>query len=547
MTAGGRRRASLCFLLAIALAGVVPAAGYEDLAGGGIASQGRTADLVPVPVPELADVDRVVADQLAEARRAFEGEVSRPGQSDEGRAESYGVLGQLYHAYELLDAARASYLNAVALAPADARWRHLLADVLRRQGLADAAAEQSLAASTLDPLGLAAMVRLGEVRLEVGRLDEAEEAFRAAVDVSPAAPSALAGLGQVALARRDYRRAATYLEAALRAVPGANRLHYSLAMAYRGMGELELAERHLELRGTVGLRPPDPLVDQLEEMRVGERVHLVRGRVAFSAGRFEEAAALFGTAVRAEPASVRARVNLGAVLARTGDLDGAVEQLVAALELAPGHAAASFNLGSLLLEAGRPGEAVGHLHNALRDQPEDAEGRLLLARALAESGEDEASLEHYQRAAALDPGSEAAVLGGAAAVVRLGRYGLARSVLEAGHRRLPESVAVAFALGRILAACPDLGLRDGARALGLAVEAYEAAATPRHAQLVAQALAELGRCEEAVSWQRQVVEAALAAGEPEVAGRLTADLEHYRSSRPCRPPGVEPAEESHPG
>ncbi len=541
MTTGGRHRASLCFLLAIALGGVVPAAGYEDLAGGDIASQGRTADLVPVPAPELADVDRVVADQLAEARRAFEEEVSSPGQSDEGRAESYGVLGQLYHAYELLDAARASYLNAVALAPADARWRHLLADVLRRQGLADAAAEQYLAASTLDPLGLAAMVRLGEVRLEVGRLDEAEEAFRAA------APSALAGLGQVALARRDYRRAATYLEAALRAVPGANRLHYSLAMAYRGMGELELAERHLELRGTVGLRPPDPLVDQLEEMRVGERVHLVRGRVAFSAGRFEEAAALFGTAVRAEPTSVRARVNLGAALARTGDLEGAVEQLVAALELAPGHAAASFNLGSLLLEAGRPGEAVGHLHNALRDQPEDAEGRLLLARALAESGEDEASLEHYQRAAALDPGSEAAVLGGAAALVRLGRFGQARSVLEAGHRRLPEDVAVAFALGRILAACPDLGLRDGARALGLAVEVYEAAPTPRHAQLVAQALAEFGRCEEAVSWQRQVVEAALAAGEPDVAGRLSADLEHYRTVRPCRPPGALPAEESHPG
>jgi tetratricopeptide (TPR) repeat protein len=141
----------------------------------------------------------------------------------------------------------------------------------------------------------------------------------------------------------------TYLEAALRAVPAANRLHYNLAMAYRGLGEMEKAKAHLERRGTVGLRPPDPLVDELQELTLGERVHLVRGRMAFAAERYGEAAALFQEAVDADPTSVRSRVNLGTALARSGDREGALAQYRKALELDPTMVEAWVNLGGVLL------------------------------------------------------------------------------------------------------------------------------------------------------------------------------------------------------
>lgn len=492
--------------------------------------------LVEVPVPELVDVDQVVADQVAAARGEFDAEIATPGLPDVRLAEAYGGLGQLYHAYELLDAAAPSYHNATLLAPTDARWRHLLADVLRQQGLPDAAAEQYLAAWTLDPFDFAALVRLGEVQLEVGRLDEAESAFRSALELMPAAPSAMAGLGQVALARRDYGRAVTYLEAALRAVPAANRLHYNLAMAYRGLGDMDKAKAHLERRGTVGLRPPDPLVDELQELTLGERVHLVRGRMAFAAERYGEAAALFQEAVDADPTSVRSRVNLGTALARTGDSEGALAQYRKALELEPGNPVAGFNLGSLLVESDRAAEAVEPLQAAVRANPNDPEARLLLARALVARGDDEASLEHFQRTAELDPSSEAAVIGGAAALVRLERYAMARSVLEAGHQRLPTSGTIAFSLARILAACPDPDLRDGERALELAYQIYNAAPNPRHAQLIAQSLAQLDRCEEAAEWQRQVVEAAVASGAEGVIESVTAELSYYRSHpSACKP------------
>lgn len=490
-----------------------------------------------IPTPELVDVDEVVAEQLAEARREFDAVIADPALALDRLADSYGAMGQLYHAYELFDPAAASYRNAIALAPMDARWHHLLADVLRRQRLPDAAAEAYQAAWTLDPFDFAALVRLGEVQLEVGRLDEAESAFRSALQLIPAASSALAGLGQVALARRDFERAVSYLEAALRAVPEANRLHYPLAMAYRGLGDMEQAKQHLELRGSVGLKPPDPLVDELESLTRGERVPLVRGRVAFAAGRFEEAAELFRQAVEAEPTSVVSRVNLGTALARLGDTEGAIEQYRRTLELDPEYGLASYNLGSLLVAAGRPAEAVEPLEVAVRQTPNDAEAQLLLARALAARGDDEAALEHFRKTFELDPLSEDAVVGGAATLVRLERYGIARSVLESGLERMPSSGRIAFSLARILAVGPDPDLRDGQRALELAYQIYNAAPNPRHAQLIAQSLAQLDRCEEAAEWQRQVYDAGVDQGvADEILGAVRRSLERYGSGPPCAEP-----------
>ena len=129
-----------------------------------------------------------------------------------------------------------------------------------------------------------------------------------------------------------------------------------------------------------------------------------------------------------------------------------------------------------------------------------------------------------------------AVTGGAAALVRLRQYSRATSVLDAGHKRSPDSGAIAFALARLLAACPDEEVRDGERALELARTIYSSRPNPRHAQLIAQSLAELDRCEEAAEWQQRVVEAAVEDGATEALPALRADLEEYLGGSPCRVP-----------
>jgi tetratricopeptide (TPR) repeat protein len=346
----------------------------------------------------------------------------------------------------------------------------------------------------------------------------------------------MAGLGQLALKDREYGDAVIYFKAALEAAPEANRLHYSLAMAYRGLGDRDAARRHLEQRGTVGLRPPDPVVDQLDLLTEGERVHLVRGRLAFASGRYQEAAEEFAAAVAADPRSARALVNLGTALAQLGEIESAIERYAYALTIDPNQMTAHFNLGSSLVELGRAPEAIPHLKAVLQSTPYDAEAQLLMARAQVATGDDWASLEYFKQAAELDPTSIDAVTGGAAALVRLRQFARAESVLDAGHRRIPESGEIAFALARLLAACPDAELRDGERALELAQAIFAARPDPRHAQLVAQALAELGRCDEAADWQQRVVDAAIEDGAEEFVEALRADLEVYLQGPPCRAP-----------
>jgi tetratricopeptide (TPR) repeat protein len=492
--------------------------------------------LAPVVEPDLTGLDAVVADQLRQARREMETVIANPT-ADIGRlAAAYGTLGQLYHAYELLDAAEACYHNATFLAPQNFRWIHLLADVARLEGDLEKAVERYEAAWSLQPYDFAALVRLGEAYAGLGRAENAEAAFKSALALSPGSPSAMAGLGQLALERREFGDAIMYFQAALQAAPEANRLHYSLAMAYRGLGDMEAARRHLEQRGTVGVRPPDPVVDQLQLLTEGERVHLVRGRLAFASGRYQEAADEFAAAVAADPKSARALVNLGTALGQLGDLDAAIEKYRQALAIDADQTTAHFNLGSSLVEKGRASEAIPHIEAVLKSAPFDAEAQLVMARAMVANGDDWASLEYFRRSAELDPASADAVTGGAAALVRLRQFSRAKSVLEAGHKRIPDSGSIAFALARLLAACPEAEIRDGERALELAQAVYVARPNPRHAQLIAQALAELDRCDEAAEWQQKVVEAAVEDGATEALPALKADLELYLGGSPCRLP-----------
>jgi hypothetical protein len=78
-------------------------------------------------------------------------------------------------------------------------------------------------------------------------------------------------------------------------------------------------------------------------------------------------------------------------------------------------------------------------------------------------------------------------------------------------------------------------LRNGARALDLAQRVYDATGKSQHGALVALALAELGRCSEAVEWQRRMIVAAEREGNKDVLARLKADLKLYEGAQSCRP------------
>jgi tetratricopeptide (TPR) repeat protein len=478
-----------------------------------------------------------VAEQLAAGRQRLEALLAGPVPKPEALAAAYGELGELYHAYGLREPAEACYGNAARLAPRDFRWPHLLGALLQDAGRLGEAAAAYRRALDLAPGDVAALLHLGEVHRLAGEPERATAVLRQALAADPASPAAKALLGQAALDRHDYREAATLLEAALAQVPDAGRLHYLLAQAYRGLGEPQKAGEHLAHASQVGVRPADRLLDELESLRTGERVPLARGKTAFQAGRFAEAAEEFRRALAARPASVEARIDLAAALLHQGDATSATAELREALRLDPGNATAHFNLGTLLAMAGSSAEARDHLAAAVKALPRDAEARRSLAHVLRESGQLEGALGEYREAVALAPADDLARLEEAETLVRLARYRQARERLEEGVRLLPASGLLAHGLARLLAACPDLSLRDGARALDLAVAIWRAQSTAGHAETVALAQAEMGRCDEAARWQRIALADAEKFGPAALLPPMRARLARYEAGAPCRPGG----------
>jgi tetratricopeptide (TPR) repeat protein len=487
--------------------------------------------LFAVPMPALDGLEAAVADQFREQRKAFEGVAARAKASDRDLATAYTALGRLCHAYEFFDAAEASYANAITLTPLDATVLHLLGYLYQQTGRFEDALARYSSARRLQPSDPVIRAQLADVHLRLNRLSDARALFQDLIEVFPAV--ARGGLGEIALREGRFGEAVQHLEAALDRAPDAASIHYSLGMAYRGLGRIEQARSHLVRRGTSGLRPADPVVDALATLLRGERAQMNLGRRAYEAGQFAEAATAFRKAVDAAPASVEARVGLGMALAQIGNATGATEQLEAALRLDADHTTAHATLGLVLARVGRDRDAVEHLSAAFRREPTDEVGGVLIRLLMKLSRGDEA-LDVLAGTQSFSTEDEGTMLGLAILLADRERYREAIDVLASANQQFPDRVRTATTLSRLLAASPDRALRDGERALTLATRVYDVERSPAHGESVALALAELGRCGEASTWMQRAVADADRAGDTATTARLRNEAPRYAGSS-CRP------------
>ncbi len=454
--------------------------------------------LRPVPIPRLDDLEPAVAAQIRDERRSFEALFESGNASAVKLAAAYGSLGRIFHVYEFFDSAEAAYTNAASLAPADARWPHLLGFLYQQTGRLHDAAERFEQALRARPDDRAATVRLGQVYLGLNRLRDAREQFDSMATVFPAL--SWYGLGEVALRERRFEEAVKNFRAVLERVPQASSVHYSLAMAYRGLGRLDEARLHLEQRGAGGINVGDPIVDSLQTLVRGERGLVVQGRRAYDAGQYEQAAAAFTQAIEAAPNSVAARLNLALTqlqLAKTAD---AAVTLRAAFERAPDDTDVVREFTRLLLRLQQVDEAIQVLTKSRSLRPDDEETAVSLAILMAQQQ----------------------------------RFGNAIALLAEDNQRFPDRTATATTLARLLASSPDRSVRDGSRAFEIATKVFAVEPTPVHGETIALALAELGRCSEALTWMTRAVGEAEQAGDSAEATRLKSQLSNYEPQS-CRP------------
>jgi predicted Zn-dependent protease len=170
----------------------------------------------------------------------------------------------------------------------------------------------------------------------------------------------------------------------------------------------------------------------------------------------------------------------------------------------------------------------------LRSNPRDSSARFLLAQTYLRSGQRDAALEEFTRIVEADPSNEQALLGQVQLLFQKKQYKQALDVLEKSHATFPDKTATSITLARLLATSPSYDLRNGVRAFELAQRTYKATGLLEHAAVLAMALAELGRCADAVEWQKKLIDAAERAEQISVGEQLKKDLQLYERS-PCRP------------
>jgi len=469
-------------------------------------------------------------------------------------------------------AAATSLEKALELAPEATQVHRYLAAAYRGLGETDRARDHlaragGLAPTCPDPVlaelpgllrGARAVAERATRADAEGHSDSARTLARQAIaaDADLAAPRRL--LGKLLIERGELDAALRELSTAARLEPNDPGTYILLGQAHRATGDLDTSLTQL-LRAV-----------ELDPQSADAHLQLALTRIDM--GHWSAARVALETAVDLEPAHHEARVQLGRTLAATGRQDEGVEMLERVITAAPDHALAQTALGAILLERGRPTVARERFEAAIEGDGTAATWALAhfqLARIAAENGNGQLAETHLRTARALAPSffeaqialgqlvstlgrhPEAAEIfataiasrpedpgaykGEALALLLAGRHLDARRRLESASSKFPQDDEITLILARLLATAPAPRVRNGSRALQIALALWQSEESLANGETVAMAYAALGRFDTAIEWQTRMVEAALAAeAEAKVIEPVEARLEDYRQGRRAR-------------
>jgi tetratricopeptide (TPR) repeat protein len=180
------------------------------------------------------------------------------------------------------------------------------------------------------------------------------------------------------------------------------------------------------------------------------------GFVDSSLGRDDDAIAAYRKSVAAKPDIFESNLNLGLLLAKTGQPD-AEQYLRAATKLRPqaqadeGHARAWLGLAHFLEEKD-PAQSHEAYRQAAALRPKDPEPRLSAGMLLEKENQFADAAEQYKEALTLDPNSQDALIGLANVSMKGHRFAEAEEYLRKVITQRPTEAGPHIQLGRVLAA-----------------------------------------------------------------------------------------------
>ncbi|MCY4029016.1 MAG: tetratricopeptide repeat protein [Acidobacteria bacterium] len=415
------------------------------------ASEPTAWEVRPVDMPDLSLLPESVQAQVRTRFATLAAVSGRPNASARELAQAHGDIGLILMATRFHTGAEASLRNAEALLPRDPRWPYYLGQLFLLTGDPARAVEPFERALDLRPADLPTIVRLGEAYLDRDRAADAERLFTHGQEIAPESAAVLEGLGRARLALDDPAGAVELLERVLALDPQATRVHYRLALAYRGLGDQERAERHLGQRGDGRPRLRDPLMQDYFWLLESADAYNNRGRLAMEAEDYQGAVEMYRRGLELDPDSAELRHGLGLALYWIGDGSAAVAEFQEALRRTPDHAPTHLSLAIFLAQQRRFRDALTHFAAAAEHDPAQVDAHVGQAEMLRNLGDLAASVVHWRQVVTLDPTDAASWTEGAMALVRLERYEDARAWLAEARERHPEHPGLGELAGTVAA------------------------------------------------------------------------------------------------
>ena len=232
--------------------------------------------------------------------------------------------------------------------------------------------------------------------------------------------------------------------------------------------------------------------------------------------------------------------NLGFLFLRRGELDKAISHFQAALDIRSRNTETHYTLGAALIQNNLGNafarkqlweEAINHLQEAVRLRPDYADAHFNFGSVLFQQGWIDQAIAQWQKALAIRPRDAEAHRNVADALRQEGKLREAISEYEQALNIAPDDSVALNNLAWILATSSDASMRDGTRAVTLAVKAVQVSdgKNPNFVRTLAAARAEAGQFAEAVATAEAAKALASTQSKPELVMRLEEELALYRA------------------
>lgn len=259
-------------------------------------------------------------------------------------------------------------------------------------------------------------------------------------------------------------------------------------------------------------------------------IHYNLGNAFSNEGDMERALAHYKKAVKYDPDSFKGHNNIAVTLARLGRFPEAIEHFQIVLKIDPDYPDGYFNLAKALESSGNNAAAIQCYQRALQLRPGYIDAHINFASLLSSMGETEKSISHFEEAIRLSPENAIARNNYANTLVKAGQVKAAVEQLLTAVRLSPAWPVPLNTLANILAAYPDVPIRDAQAALVYAERAAELTRYQDAAALetLARVYTVNNRLDDAIAAVQKAIDIAAKTRNDVFTESLRKQLEYYR-------------------